>query len=275
MARAPTNVVRPSRWNAALWIYVSVFFVFLYGPLLTLIAFSFNDAEVVALPFRGFTLKWYGAIFAMPELLNSLVNSFVLGVISGAAATTLALGLALGFRRDFRLKPLLLRLILVPIIVPGIIGGVVLLLFFGYFGMPFGLYTTVLIAHINWTLPFAFLTLYPRLHRFDRSIEEAAMDLGARPFTVFRRIVLPMIKPAVYATFLFSFTLSFDEFIRTIFVLGGERTVPIHVWSLVIEQIAPFLPAVSVVIMVISVSASLIGLLVASRSDRAAASAKA
>ena len=166
-------------------------------------------------------------------------------------------------------------MILVPIIVPGIIGGVVLLLFFGYFGMPFGLYTTVLIAHINWALPFAFLTLYPRLHRFDRSIEEAAMDLGARPFTVFRRIVLPMIKPAVYATFLFSFTLSFDEFIRTIFVLGSERTVPIQVWSLVIEQIAPFLPAVSVVIMVISVSASLIGLLVASRSDRATASAKA
>ena len=94
----------------------------------------------------------------MPELLNSLVNSFVLGVISGAVATVLALGLALGFRRDFRLKPLLLRMILVPIIVPGIIGGVVLLLFFGYFGMPFGLYTTVLIAHINWTLPFTFLT---------------------------------------------------------------------------------------------------------------------
>ena len=260
-----------SRWDAVLWAYVVTFFVVLYGPLLILVAFSFNDAEVVALPFRGFTLKWYRAIFAMPELVSSLVNSFVLGAIAGAIATALALGLALGFRRDFRLKPLLLRLILVPIIVPGIIGGVVLLLFFGYFGMPFGLYTTVLIAHINWTLPFAFLTLYPRLHRFDRSIEEAAMDLGARPFTVFRRIVLPMIKPALYATFLFSFTLSFDEFIRTIFVLGGERTVPVHVWSLVIGEIAPFLPAVGVVIMVISVSASLIGLLVSAQGDRVAA----
>ena len=247
MASSSTHSIRSSRWDAVLWAYVITFFVVLYGPLLILVAFSFNDAEVVALPFRGFTLKWYWAIFAMPELVSSLVNSFVLGAIAGAIATALALGLALGFRRDFRLKPLLLRLILVPIIVPGIIGGVVLLLFFGYFGMPFGLYTTVLIAHINWTLPFAFLTLYPRLHRFDRSIEEAAMDLGARPFTVFRRIVLPMIKPALYATFLFSFTLSFDEFIRTIFVLGGERTVPVHVWSLVIGEIAPFLPAVGVV----------------------------
>jgi ABC-type spermidine/putrescine transport system permease subunit II len=263
-----------TRWNAALWVYVIAFFVFLYAPLLTLVMFSFNDAEVVALPFRGFTLKWYRAILGMPELLSSLLNSFILGAISGACATALALGLALGFRRDFRLKPLLLRMILVPIIVPGIIGGVVLLLFFGYLGVPFGLYTTVLIAHINWTLPFAFLTLYPRLHRFDRSIEEAAMDLGARPLTVFARIVFPMIRPAVYATFLFSFTLSFDEFIRTIFVLGAERTVPVHVWSLVTEQIAPFLPAVGVMIMVISISVSLIGLLVASRGDSAATAAK-
>ena len=100
-----------SRWDAVLWMYVITFFVVLYGPLLILVAFSFNDAEVVALPFRGFTLKWYRAIFAMPELVSSLVNSFVLGAIAGAIATALALGLALGFRRDFRLKPLLLRLI--------------------------------------------------------------------------------------------------------------------------------------------------------------------
>jgi ABC-type spermidine/putrescine transport system permease subunit II len=264
-ARSPQR-----RWNIALWIYVNVFFVFLYGPLLTLVVFSFNDAEVVALPLRGFTLKWYRAIFEMPQLLGSLANSFALGIISGAVSTVLGLGLALGFRRDFRLKPMLLRMILIPIVVPGIIGGVVLLLFFGYLGVPFGLYTTVLIAHINWTLPFTFLTLYPRLHRFDRSIEEAAMDLGARPLMVFRRIVLPLIMPAIYATFLFSFTLSFDEFIRTIFVLGPERTMPVHVWSLVIEQIAPFLPAVGVLIMVISIGASLLGLLVTARSDQTA-----
>jgi ABC-type spermidine/putrescine transport system permease subunit II len=169
---------------------------------------------------------------------------------------------------------MLLRMILIPIVVPGIIGGVVLLLFFGYLGIPFGLYTTVLIAHINWTLPFTFLTLYPRLHRFDRSIEEAAMDLGARPIMVFRRIVLPLITPAIYATFLFSFTLSFDEFIRTIFVLGSGRTVPVHVWSLVTEQIAPFLPAVGVLIMMISIAASLLGLLVTARGERSVAQAK-
>jgi len=252
-----------SRWSLALWLYAGLFFVVLYGPLLTLVVFSFNDGEVVALPLRGFTLKWYRAIFGMPELLASLANSFILGILSGAISTALALGLALAFRRDFLLKSLLLRLVLLPIIVPGIIGGVVLLLFFGYFNVPFGLYTTVLIAHINWALPFAFLTLYPRLHRFDRSIEEAAMDLGARPLRVFTRVVLPMITPAILATFLFSFTLSFDEFIRTIFVLGGERTVPIQVWTLIVEQIAPFLPAIGVVIMVISVSASLLGALVA------------
>jgi spermidine/putrescine transport system permease protein len=272
--RATSTHVGGGAWRVALWVYVLVFFVFLYGPLLTLVVFSFNDSEVVALPFHGFTFRWYRIVFSTPELVRSLVNSFALGVIAGGIATVLGLGLALGFRHDFRLKPLLLRMILLPIVVPGIIGGVVLLLFFGYFGVPFGLYTTVLIAHINWTLPFAFLTLYPRLHGFDRSLEEAAMDLGATPMKVFRRIVLPLIAPAIYATFLFSFTLSFDEFIRTIFVLGGERTIPVHVWSLVIEQLAPFLPAVGVVIMLISVAASLLALLVTARPESAASSRK-
>lgn len=256
-----------SVWNTLLWIYVVVFFLFLYGPLLTLVAFSVNDSEVVALPFRGFTLKWYAVVFSTPPVIQSLINSFVIAVIAASVATALGLMLALGFREEFRLKSLLLRVVLLPIVVPGIIGGIVLLLFFGYFEMPFGLYSTVLVAHITWALPFAFLTLYPRLHRFDRSIEEAAMDLGARPFTVFRRIVLPMAKPAIYATFLFTFTLSFDEFVRTLFVIGTDRTIPVHVWSLVIEQIAPYLPAMGVVIMLISVLASLIGLTVSARAD--------
>lgn len=279
MTELPATSPPPRRdgrlWNALLWAYVIAFFVFLYGPLVTLVAFSVNDSEVVALPFRGFTLKWYGVVFSTPPLIGSLVNSFVIATIAAVVATALGLLLALGFRQDFRLKPLLLRIILLPIVVPGIIGGIVLLLFFGYLGAPFGLYTTVLVAHITWALPFAFLTLYPRLHRFDRSIEEAAMDLGARPFTVFRRIILPIAKPGIYATFLFTFTLSFDEFIRTLFVIGSERTIPVHVWSLVIEQIAPYLPAVGVIIMLISVLASLLGLVVSARADQTQAGDRA
>src|SRR5690606_8160369 len=108
----------------------------------------------------------------------------------------------------------------IPVIVPGIVGGVILLVTFGYMGMPFGIYTSVLVAHTTWCLPFAFLTLYPRIHGFDHSIEEAAADLGASPWVTFKRIVFPIIRPAVIATLLFSFTLSFDEFVRTMFIIG-------------------------------------------------------
>ena len=94
-----------------------------------------------------------------------------------------------------------------------------------YGEIPFGLWTTALPVHITWVLPFAFLTLFPRMHCLDRSLEEAAADLGAKPMTVLFRIVLPIIKPGVVATTMFAFTLSFDEFIRTLFVIGNQRTI--------------------------------------------------
>jgi ABC-type spermidine/putrescine transport system permease subunit II len=147
-------------------------------------------------------------------------------------------------------------------------------MFFGYVGMPFGIWTTALVAHVNWALPFAFMTLYPRLHMFDRSLEEAAMDLGATPFVTFRRIVFPLIRPAVIATFLFAFTLSFDEFIRTLFLIGTERTVPTHLWTLVVQEMSPFMPAVGMTITLILIAVSLAGFWVAGRDRSAAATAE-
>jgi ABC-type spermidine/putrescine transport system permease subunit II len=103
------------------------------------------------------------------------------------------------------------------------------------------------------------------MHMLDRAVEEAAMDLGATPLTVFRRITFPLIRPGVIATFLFAFTLSFDEFIRTLFVSGSQRTMPVHLWILVTEQAAPFLPAVGVIIMVITLSVAILGFAASSR----------
>jgi len=126
-----------------------------------------------------------------------------------------------------------------------------------------------LVAHVTWVLPFAFLTLYPRLAAFDQALEEAAMDLGASPWVVFKRIVFPLIKPAVIATVLFSFTLSFDEFVRTLFVIGAERTTPVYLWVLIVEQTAPFLPAAGVIIMLISVAVAAMGFWVSTTSSQA------
>lgn len=250
--------------------YAGLFYAFLYAPIALLVALSFNDSQVMGFPFRGLTFKWYGEVLADGKLLASIANSFAVGLVAATIATALALLAALGLRQSFPGRDLVIPIVLVPIITPGIVSGVLLYVSFGVAGIPYGLWTAVLVAHVTWVLPFAFLTIYPRLHRFDRSLEEAAMDLGATPLQVFGKVVLPLIRPGVIATLLFSFTLSFDEFIRTLFVAGSERTTPIYLWLLIVEQMAPFLPAVGVVMMLISVSVAAAGFWVSGRAVKLA-----
>jgi ABC-type spermidine/putrescine transport system permease subunit II len=254
-------------FRIALWIYAAGFYVFLYAPLLMIAVLSFNNSPIVGFPLQGFTLRWYQRVFETNEFLSATANSFAVGTIAALMSTGLALLLALGFRRKFPLKSALFNLVLVPIVMPGIVGGIVLLLFFGYLNVRPSLYTTVLIAHINWVLPFAFLTLYPRVHNFDSALEEAAMDLGARPLEVFVHVVFPIIRPAFIATTLFSFSLSFDEFVRTLFVTGYDRTIPVMFWSMIVDRLAPELPAMAVVIILISATMSLVGALVSQRAN--------
>lgn len=258
------------RWNGylvALWIYAGAFFVFLYGPLLMIVVLSFNDSQVTGLPWHGFTLKWYEVVLTSPAMLQALLNSIYVGAASAVIATFLALLLGMAFRHEFPGKRLVLYLIITPIIIPGIIGGIVLLIFFGYLGVRPALFTTVLVAHVNWVLPFAFLTLYPRLHKFDRSLEEAAMDLGAREWQVFRRIVFPIVRPGLIATAAFAFSLSLDEFIRTLFTVGSERTIPVQFYVMIVEELSPELPAMAVLVVLLTVLVSFAGFLFIRRAD--------
>jgi len=249
-------------------VYALLLYMFLYGPIVMIAFLSFNRSTIIGFPFRGFTVDWYAKVLHTPQFLGALLNSIGVGLVAGSIATVLALGLTLAFRRDFPLKSVVFNLVLLPIVMPGIVGGIVLLMFFSYFNVRFSLWTTVTVAHVNWVLPFAFLTLYPRVHAFDRSLEEAAMDLGARRLEVFRYVILPIIRPALIATFLFSFSLSFDEFIRTLFVSGYERTIPVMFWTMVVDELAPQLPAMAVLIILISALTSLVGALAATRAGR-------
>jgi spermidine/putrescine transport system permease protein len=253
-------------------VYALLLYMFLYGPIVMIAFLSFNRSTIIGFPFRGFTVDWYAKVLHTPQFLGALLNSIGVGLVAGSIATVLALGLTLAFRRDFPLKSVVFNLVLLPIVMPGIVGGIVLLMFFGYFNIRFSLWTTVTVAHVNWVLPFAFLTLYPRVHAFDRSLEEAAMDLGARRMEVLRYVIMPIIRPALIATFLFSFSLSFDEFIRTLFVSGYERTIPVMFWTMVVDELAPQLPAMAVLIILISALTSLVGALAATRAGRSAAS---
>lgn len=265
-SRAPAFTSRFNGWSIATVVYAVAFYVFLYGPIVMIGIFSFNSSEVTGLPFQRATTHWYEVVFARADLMSALFNSISLGIVSAAIATTLAFFLGLAFRHDFVGKRLVLGLVLLPIIMPGIVGGIVLLIFFGYLGIRSGLYTTVLAAHINWVLPFAFLTLNGRLQGLDRAVEEAAMDLGARSFQVLTRVTLPIVRPALIATLLFSFSLSFDEFIRTLFVIGYDRTIPVVFWGAIVDRLAPELPAMAIITILISTAASLCGFAFASRS---------
>lgn len=258
----------PAGYRAALGIYAGVFYAVLYGPLIMIAVLSFNRSNIIGFPIRGLGLTWYEKVLRTPEFLAALANSIAIGAAAALIATALALCLALGFRRQFPLKAALFNLVLVPIVMPGIVGGIVLLLFFGYLDLRPSLWTTVLVAHVNWVLPFAFLALYPRLHNFDRSLEEAAMDLGARAPGVFWHVVYPIVRPGLIATFLFSFSLSFDEFIRTLFVTGYDRTVPVMFWSMIVDELSPELPAMAVIIILVSATTSLFGVLVSRRAGR-------
>jgi len=230
-------------WKVALWVYAGTFFFVLYAPLVTIAVLSFNESEITGFPIAAFSLRWYRAVLGNPVLLAAFWHSVVVGVATALVATALALGLALAFRHDFRGKGVLLNLVLVPLVIPGIIGGIVLLIFFGYAEVRSSLMSTVLVAHVNWVLPFAFLTLYPRVHRFDQTLEEAAMDLGAPPLRVIWKVTLPLIAPGIAAAAMLSFALSLDDFIITLFNSGSQVTYPLYVYG---ARRAAFPPQINV-----------------------------
>ena len=260
--------VRPVHIRWALAAYGAAFFSFLYVPMIVLALLSFNDSPVVGFPVRSLSTAWYQQALADGVLIEALWNSAALGIASAVIGTALALTAVLGLRRMPRFAAAAMPFVVLPIVMPAIVTGVVMLIFFGFTGVRLGLFPTTLIVHVTWVLPFAFLSLYPRLVGLDRSIEEAAMDLGAMPFTVFRRVTFPIIRPAVVATALFAFTLSFDEFVRTFFVVGTHRTVPVHLWILVTEEVAPFLPAVGVIIMLLTLTTAALGFAASSINSR-------
>jgi ABC-type spermidine/putrescine transport system permease subunit II len=249
----------PDGLSLILGAWALLVFGFLYLPIAVVVVLSFNDAPVVGFPFRRATLRLYAEVLENPELLDAFVNSLLLGVLSAAVATSLALGLALAFRRDLPFKGVLFNLVLVPIIAPAVATGATFISLFGFIGIRPSLWTTVAIAHITFVLPFAFLNIYPRLHAFDRALEEAALDLGAEPRQVLTRVVLPVIRPGLISAALFAFSLSFDEFVRTLLLTGTDRTLPIQFWYSIIESLSPESSAMAVVIIVVSLLASVAG----------------
>jgi ABC-type spermidine/putrescine transport system permease subunit II len=246
-------VQRRDAWAAMTTFYAIAVYLFLYVPIFILAVFSFNDGNGVVPPFRGFSTRWYLEVWNDRLLQKALGNSIMLGLATAVISSVLGTLLAFGFRRRFAGKDLLLTLTLMPMLAPGIIMATGLLLTWIYIGVSPSLMGSTLIAHVTYTLPFVFLVVFPRLHKFDRSLEEASMDLGAGPIVTFLTVTGPIIMPGIIASALFAFTLSFDEFILSFFLVGNSTTLPIYLWGMLLNHLTPEVNAIGLLILVFSV----------------------
>jgi spermidine/putrescine transport system permease protein len=242
-------------------------FAFLYLPILVLVLFSFSDSSLLVFPIETFSLRWYRDLFSDSDLWNSVLNSVI--VAGSVVPLTLILGvpLALGLDRlNFPGKRYLESGILLPLVVPGLITGLALLLLLKQFDVRLSL-VTVAIGHSIWCLPIVVTQVYARLRSFDRSIEEASLDLGATPLVTFWRVTLPNIRSAMIGSALLVFVLSFDEVPVTFFLTGSENTLPMHIWSMLREGMTPAINAIATLTLVLTVALLAIGLRLLSRQD--------
>lgn len=221
------------------FVYVAVITVLTYIPILLTVAYSFNASKLTSV-WEGFSLKWYRELFRDRDLGEALINSLILAVLSCAFAVLIGTSGALGMsRRKRKLDDAVAYVSTLPIMIPEIILGMVFMVFFSLIGLPFGM-TTLIIAHTAFCIPYVFMLVKARLVGMDKSLEEAALDLGASKMRAFFDIVLPLIAPAIASGMLLAFAMSFDDVIISVFVTGVDsNTLPIKIYSQLKTGVTP------------------------------------
>ena len=212
--------------------YAVGFVILLYGPVLLLPVFSFNDSIYIAFPLKAFTIRWYVEMVNNPALIAALKNSLKVGVSVAFISTALGL-LAAKAATRYRLpgRGPVVGAIMLPLVVPSIILGVALLVVLRkVFDVPLSLWT-IGAGHVLICTPFSMLVLMSRLEGFDKSLEEASLDLGESAWSTFWRVTFPLALPGVVSSLLLTFTESLDEFVIAFFLAGNESTLPLFIWS--------------------------------------------
>ncbi|MFH1909488.1 MAG: ABC transporter permease [Chloroflexota bacterium] len=236
-----------SEKKPALWLRIVAFltYAYIYIPILILVIFSFNTQKI-NVRWEGFTLHWYGELFRDQQVMLALKNTLTIAFVSTLVATVIGTLAALALQRyRFPGYTITESVLYVPVIIPEVVMGISLLAFFALAGFRLGL-TTITLSHIAFSIPFVTLVVRARLHGFDKSIEEAAMDLGANELTTFWRVTLPTIMPGVLSGALLAFTLSLDDYVITYFTAGpGATTLPLRVFSMVRFAVTPEVNALS------------------------------
>lgn len=220
-------------------IYIGLILVLLYAPIATLIVLSFNASKTRA-KWGGFTLKWYGELFQNKAIMNALSNTLIIAFLSALIATVIGTAACLGFRyMRKRTRTFFLGVTNIPMLNADIVTGISLMLLFIAFGARFG-FSTVLMAHITFNIPYVILSVMPKLAQLNYSTYEAGLDLGGSPLYVFFVIIFPEIFPGIISGFLMAFTMSLDDFIITHFTKGpGLDTLSTKIYTEVKKGIKP------------------------------------
>ena len=255
-APGPLEYLR--RWPLQAWLAMVA--VFLYAPLLTLMAFSFNDSKR-NIVWKGFTLKYYDKVFHNESLITAFGNSLTIAAVSTAISVVLgAMAALLLWRFRFKGKTALDGAMSLPIVVPEICMGVALLVFFAKVmpwpsGLPWPLNLgAIIISHVSFSFPFVAVVVRARMASFNRELEEAAKDLGAGELMTIRDVLIPHMQPSLIAGALLAFTLSLDDFVITFFTSGPDTvTFPVKVYSMVRFSVTPEVNAASTILIVFTV----------------------
>jgi len=235
------------------WVYLLLGFLFLMVPIVTLIAFSFEDARFPTLPWAGWTLRWYQELLSDGRLLQSLQRSLIVSPLAAAIATVIGFFAAYALNRfHFPGKNLLSTLFIVPILVPPLILGVAFLGLLSRLNLQ-GQVFSILLTHIVILMPTAIALISLRLSQMPKDIEEAAWNLGANEWQALYRVILPWAMPGIAGAWLLAFTFSFDEFIIAWFVSGFQPTLPVSIYTFLGANLSPSLNAIGTIVFGISV----------------------
>lgn len=239
-------------------IYTALIFMFLFAPIVVMIVFSFNSGSSTSV-MEGFSFKWYEALFNDSETLNALKNTLILAICASVISTILGTLAALGIdkMKNKYTKQALMMTTNIPMMNPEIITGISMMLLFVFVGRILGLVTslsfgTMLIAHVTFCLPYVILAVLPKLKQMDKSLPEAALDLGCTPLQSFFKVELHAIMPGILTGFLMAFTLSLDDFVISYFTSGTDfQTLPLHIFSMTKKSVKPTMYALGSLIFIV------------------------
>lgn len=230
--------------------YLIIIFLFLYIPIFTLMIFSFNESKTMG-KWTGFTFKWYKELFNNDRLMTALYYTILIAVLASVIATIVGTisAIAISEMRGKK-KTLILNINYLPVLNPDIVTGIALMSLFIFLKFNFG-FTTMLLAHITFDIPYVILSVLPKLKQLPENTLDAAADLGATPFYALRKVIIPQIKPGIFAGFLMAFTMSIDDFVISFFTTGpGVTNLSIEIYSMARRGIKPEINALSTIMFI-------------------------